>query len=259
MKDIIDFIGLRNGFNGHISRNVNRLGLFSLLGVLVSCGTSIPEKTNTIRSEKTQPDSEVFNNEESSELESKLKEFEENSVGLVGKSCQVQNLNVCLDYKGGQACYAKYGCKLGDEKESGKGSTDTDNGKFGNWYKDHYSKVVSETKLFHQGSFGCAATASTALKLYGDSIQQKKVTNELESQFIKKGWTVIKDMSKLKKGDVVFTDKSTSNIPGTYSHVFVFQYYDGKGYARITDNNGNLILRNIGEGPRSKSVIAYRK
>ena len=43
-------------------------------------------------------------------------------------------------------------------------------------------------------------------------------------------------MDALEQGDVVFTDKATSNLKGTYSHVYIFQNYEGIWYGRITDN-----------------------
>jgi len=235
---------------------MRRLTILCSFGVLGACGGNLASSTHT--ETKTSLTSGGIE-EETREDEAKLKELEVDLFGLEEQSCQKNQVKVCLDYKGGDACYAKYGCEKSDLKDSISGDLDLNGVTFGNWYKDNYSKVAAETKKIHQGAFGCAATASTALKLYGYSIIQKKVTNEIESQLIKKGWTAIKDMKKLKKGDVVFTDKATSNIPGTYSHVYVFQYYEGNGFARITDNNGNLILRNIGTGQRSKSVIAYRK
>jgi hypothetical protein len=172
--------------------------------------------------------------------------------------CQRQKLQVCLDYKGGESCFAKFHCSKETLAQPLSSAEPPEEDPFGTWYSQNYKSVVDEVRTFHQGAYGCAAFASTALKMFGFSVTPKKVTNELEIQLIRQGWIKISDMEALEQGDVVFTDKATSNLQGTYSHVYIFQNYEGKGYGRITDNKGNRILRNIGPGPRSRSVIAYR-
>ena len=172
--------------------------------------------------------------------------FEEFSCPV---SCQSVQLEECLHYGGGEACYSKWFCN--ETQESGLW--------FGEYYRTNYSQISAKVKKFHQGSFGCAAFASTALKEAGFSITQVKVTNDLERQLIKLNWNKITDLTSLVKGDVVFTTKSTSNLPGTYSHVYVFQAYSrGRSEAYVTDNYGAYVRRNIFNGPRSPSVIAYR-
>ena len=184
------------------------MAVIPLALLLSGCGTSINGTNLNAKDSNKQSDESGEKNdsnvtaptaEENFEVESKLAEMEEQSFSLGGDKCQQKNLDVCLAYKGGQACYARYGCKETSKLSSDNGSDPADNATFGNWYRDNYSKVVSTTKQFHTGAFGCAATATTALKLFGHSIVQKKVTNDLETQLIKKGWAVIKDMNKLKR------------------------------------------------------------
>jgi hypothetical protein len=181
-------------------------------------------------------------------------------------SCNKEALAVCVSYKGGDACYPRYGCVKGaandlppDVPVVGSG---TAGAKFSEYYKNNYPAIDAERRKYHNESFGCAATASTALKMYGFSVVQRKVTNEVESQLIALKWTKVTDMKALKAGDVVFTDKATSNIAGTYSHVFVFHNYTGGGttYAKVSDNYEGNHSRNIAyvQGGRSKSVLAYR-
>lgn len=113
-------------------------------------------------------------------------------------SCQRPQLQECLRFNGGDACYEKWFC----EKQNDLGS------RFGDFYLDNYPYISTEVRKFHRGSFGCAAFASTALKLAGYDISQVKVTNDLERQLINLGWTKITNLRALKKGDVVFTTKS---------------------------------------------------
>lgn len=126
------------------------------------------------------------------------------------------------------------------------------------YYKNNYWTIKNEVKKFHRGSYGCAAYASTALKMAGVNVRQVKSTNQLANQLDNLGWRWTKNMGALKPGDVVFTDPKTSNLDGTYSHVYIFQRYDGPNYAIVTDNYGREVRRNIGRGRRSRSVIAYR-
>jgi hypothetical protein len=132
------------------------------------------------------------------------------------------------------------------------------------YYKNNYSAIAQKTKAFYPESprYACAAFASTALKEAGFKIKQVLLTNDVEKQLLATGWTAIYDLKALRVGDVVFTDKSKSNVPGTYSHVYVFNgYVDGNtdlGWA--IDNQGNGYRRNIASsGDYGASVIAYRK
>jgi hypothetical protein len=183
---------------------------------------------------------------------------------LADGSCDKQNLLVCRSYGGGDACFAKYGCKPGDEK-SGSSSTRDPAGvsagaEFSTYYLDNYSTIDRERRKFWNQPFGCAATASTALKLGGFKVKQVLLTNDVESQLIKLGWTKITNLKALQAGDVVFASKSGSNVEGTYAHVFVFHTYtnSAKTYAKISDNNGGNISRNIGPGPKTESEVAFR-
>ena len=203
-------------------------------------------------------------------------EVQKNSYSLDSlRSCNEERLNICFDNGGGTACYEKWSCQpycnLKQMEvciKNGGGSAckakwsclDGLRGdRMAEFYRNNYSRIQKEVATFHTGSYGCAAYASTALKLYGFPIKQVKVTNQLENQLKEKGWKKITDLTKLQKGDVVFTSKSTSNIPGTWSHVYVFQgYLSGRRYAYVTDNYGKYGQRNIYAGSRSPSVIAYR-
>ncbi len=131
---------------------------------------------------------------------------------------------------------------------------------FANYYFNNYQQIRDEARKFWSQPYGCAAYCSTALKMFGIKVTQVLITNEVEAQLKSLGWHKITDMRQLKPGDVVFTDKKTSNIAGTWSHVYVFRKYtDGsKKYAWVLDNYGQKKTRNIGSGPRSRSIIAYR-
>ena len=131
---------------------------------------------------------------------------------------------------------------------------------FADYYVNNYSAIIAERNKYYSSSYSCAATASTALKMAGYGITQVLITNDVESQLINKGWKKITNMGALLPGDVVFTDKSVSNIPGTYSHVQVFIKYSNsaKTYAYITDNNGNMLNVNLYSGSWPTSVVAYR-
>lgn len=123
-----------------------------------------------------------------------------------------------------------------------------------------YPEIQKEVAKFHHGSNGCAAFASTMLSKLGFPIEQVKITNQLADQLKGLGWPAITDMSDLKRGDIVFTDPSTSNVRNTFSHAYAFQRYDPRdhNYAFVTDNTGREVRRNIGAGRRSPSVLAYR-
>ncbi len=129
---------------------------------------------------------------------------------------------------------------------------------FADFYRDNYADVRTKAREFWPNSYGCAAFASTALKLAGYPVQQVLITNELETQLIDMGWRPILDMSRLQAGDIVFTDKESSNIPGTFSHVYVFDHYADTHTAVVLDNYGLLTQRNLGAGSFSRSVLAYR-
>ena len=167
--------------------------------------------------------------------------------------CAARQLQICLESKGGDACYAKHDCQKGvDTPTSDRGAT------FSRYYAGNYPAIRTAARKFWPNSFGCAAYASTALKMGGFGLKQVLLTNDVESQLKAKGWKTVTNLGALRAGDVVFTDKATSNVAGTYSHVYVFHKYASPGYAIISDNNGNNISRNIGPGPRSRSVVAYR-
>lgn len=126
------------------------------------------------------------------------------------------------------------------------------------YYSNNYSQVRDAARRFWPHSYGCAAFASTALKMAGYPVKQVLLTNDVEKQLKGMGWQAVTHMNQLKPGDVVFTDKATSNVAGTYSHVYVYQGSAGPGYARVLDNYGSGFKRNIGAGGYSRSVIAYR-
>lgn len=164
--------------------------------------------------------------------------------------CNRAQLDICLQYGGGQACYEKWSCTP-DQEPSGAA--------FGDYYKNNYRSIASKAEEFFSGSYSCAAFASTAFKMAGFKVRQVTVTNDVESQLISLGWSKITNLRKLQKGDVVFATKEGSNIPGTYAHVFVFQSYaQGTSDAWVTDNYGQLTQRNLFEGPRSPAVHAFR-
>ena len=134
---------------------------------------------------------------------------------------------------------------------------------FADWYKKNYPTIKTEYRKFHQGSYGCAAIASTALKMYGINVRQVKLTNDVERQLKANNWTPITDMSKLQPGDVVFTG-GKSNVPGTYSHVYVFGGYTDSGKRRaVSIDNYGVGTRNLYQGGdgdlKSPSVKAWRQ
>ena len=128
------------------------------------------------------------------------------------------------------------------------------------YYEANYQSIKTDARKFWPNSYACAAFASTALKRYGFDVKQVLVTNEIEEQILRLGFTTISDLAQLLPGDLVFTTKSTSNIPGTYSHVFVFNGYAGsQSKAFAIDNYKSRYVRNIdGNGGYSQAVIAYR-
>jgi hypothetical protein len=131
---------------------------------------------------------------------------------------------------------------------------------FADYYFNNYGQISTRARQFWPNANGCAAYCSTALKMFGINVHQVLITNEVETKLRSLGWKKIIDMGQLEPGDVVFTDKQTSNIPGTWSHVYVFRQYtdNSKKYAWVLDNYGQNLTRNIGSGPRSRSIIAYR-
>ena len=131
--------------------------------------------------------------------------------------------------------------------------------RFGKFYDSNYFAVQKKARQFWPNSFACAAFASTALKMAGYNVKQVLVTNEVESQLKRLGWKKITNMRALKGGDVVFTDKQTSNIPGTWSHVYVVQTYFDRNHVVVNDNYGKRTKRNLfGGGKYSISKVAYR-
>jgi hypothetical protein len=141
--------------------------------------------------------------------------------------------------------------------------SESDGAQFSDFYKSNYPTIDAARRKFWNQPFGCAATASTALKLGGFDVKQVLVTNEVESQLKALKWRRITNMRALRPGDVVFTSKATSNAAGTYSHVFVFHNYmnGGTNYAMVSDNYGSNHSRNLfwnGPGDKSSSVVAYR-
>ena len=131
---------------------------------------------------------------------------------------------------------------------------------FADFYFNNYAQIRARARQFWPHSYGCAAYCSTALKTFGINIRQVLTTNEVENQLRSLGWKKITDMRQLEPGDVVFTDKATSNLPGTWSHVYIFRRYTDslKRYAWVLDNYGQNKTRNIGSGQRSRSILAYR-
>ncbi|NRA68033.1 MAG: hypothetical protein HRU19_26360 [Pseudobacteriovorax sp.] len=203
--------------------------------------------------------------------------FDTNAKSASGNTialCQDDTVNKCGPFSdemvaeckrlgGGRACesnrwslaiYNSAKQNLSTEDISLSGTT------FSQYYANNYGYIKKVARKFWSKPYGCAAYASSALKLAGFSIKQVLVTNDVESQLKKLGWTRITKMSQLAAGDVVFTDKATSNIAGTYSHVYVFHRYSNsaKTSAIISDNNGTRITRNVYRGNRSRSVVAYR-
>lgn len=138
------------------------------------------------------------------------------------------------------------------------GTKPKNNRNLATYYSNNYNQVRDAARRFWPNSFPCAAFASTALKMAGYPVKQVLLTNDVEKQLKGMGWQAVTNMNQLKPGDVVFTDKATSNVSGTYSHVYVYQGSAGPGYARVLDNYGPGFKRNIGPGGYSKSVIAYR-
>ena len=169
----------------------------------------------------------------------------------------------CYRYIGGTPCvtlrwhgsFVKKPVIVTPEKKPGKSK----GAYFNEYYDTNYYSVSKRAKQFWPNSFGCAAFASTALKMAGFKIKQVLITNEVESQLKRLGWKKITNMAALKPGDVVFTDKQTSNVPGTWSHVYVFHKYHNSKTAIVNDNYGKRTKRNIyGSGKFSVSKIAYR-
>ena len=171
-----------------------------------------------------------------------------------------REVGLCLEYSGGPACYSQRWDAQFYGNLVGIGSVDpkTVGAQFSQYYQNQYQTIYREAKEFWPNAYGCAAFASTALKLFGFDIDQVLVTNPLETQVIALGWQKITNLALLEPGDLVFTDKRTSNIPNTWSHVYVFHSFVNQRTVTMSDNNGNRIRRNLWGGPQSNSIVAYR-
>ena len=218
----------------------------SLAASTFSCGTETADDENAA--------SVMSSGEKKNELTDPLALNLDQDGPTPSFACNWDRLDICLKSNGGKACYPKWGCTPGQSRPPSK----TQGAAFSARYLSEYSTIKGKVDDFYRGSFRCAAFASTALRHAGFNVTQKLITNEVETQLKGLGWTKVTDMGALRAGDVVFTDKATSNVPNTWSHVYVFHRYDGKGIAIISDNNGNGIRRNVGSGVQSTSKVAYR-
>lgn len=124
-------------------------------------------------------------------------------------------------------------------------------------YRAKYQQVKNTVGFTHNG---CAAFASTALRMVGVNIPYMTFAPSLADTLGSAGWIKVKDHRALKPGDLVFTRDWQTTFDGYTNHVFVFAGYAGDtsvGYA--IDNQGNGYQRALNNSSKySVFWFAYR-